>query len=127
PGYRDNPLPYFRQANLFCLSSLYEGMPNALVEAMLCQVPVFATDCPSGPPAIRSGGKYARLTPPGSSRALADAIDDAILNPQHWRKKIAPARAHIERTFSPDEGIRRLEDLLSRVAANKQAPDNGTL
>ena len=118
-GFVANPLPYFRQANLFCLSSLYEGMPNALVEAMLCQVPVLATDCPSGPAEILAGGKYGRLIQPGSSRALADAINDAILNPQHWQKKIAPARAHIERTFSPDEGIHRLEDLLTRLAANK--------
>ena len=48
-GYRQNPLPFLKQADLFCLSSLYEGMPNALVEAMLCRVPVLATDCPSGP------------------------------------------------------------------------------
>lgn len=118
-GFVANPLPYFRQANLFCLSSLYEGMPNALVEAMLCQVPVLATDCPSGPAEILEGGKYGRLVPPGSSRALADAIDDAIRNPQHWQKKIAPARAHIERTFSPDEGLHRLEDMLTRLANHR--------
>jgi glycosyltransferase involved in cell wall biosynthesis len=118
-GFVANPLPYFRQANLFCLSSLYEGMPNALVEAMLCQVPVLATDCPSGPAEILAGGKYGRLVLPGSSRALADAINDAILNPQHWQMKIAPARAHIERTFSTEEGIRRVEELLLRVAASR--------
>jgi len=115
-GFVSNPLPYFRQADLFCLSSLYEGMPNALVEAMLCRVPVLATDCPSGPAEILAGGKYGRLAPPANGRALADAIDDAIRNPQLWRKKVEPARAYIERTFSVEEGIRRLEDVLTRVA-----------
>jgi len=115
-GFVDNPLPYYKQADLFCLSSLYEGMPNALVEAMLCQVPVVATDCASGPGEILAGGRYGRLVPVADSRALADAIDDAILNPQKWRKKVQPAREYIERTYSAEEGIRRVEDLLMTVA-----------
>jgi glycosyltransferase involved in cell wall biosynthesis len=120
-GYVANPLPYYHQADLFCLSSLYEGMPNALVEAMLCQVPVLATDCPSGPGEILEGGRYGRLVAPADSRALADAIDDAVLNPQKWRKKVQPARLRIERTFSAEEGILRLEDLLMRIAGTKVA------
>jgi glycosyltransferase involved in cell wall biosynthesis len=115
-GYVANPLPYYKQADLFCLSSLYEGMPNALVEAMLCQVPVLATDCPSGPGEILAGGRYGRLVPVADSRALADAIDDAMMNPQKWRKKTQPAREYIERTFSAEAGIRRVEDLLASVA-----------
>jgi glycosyltransferase involved in cell wall biosynthesis len=115
-GYVANPLPYYKQADLFCLSSLYEGMPNALVEAMLCQVPVLATDCPSGPGEILAGGRFGRLVPLANSGALADAIDDAVLNPQKWRKKIQPAREHIERVFSAEEGIKRMEALLARVA-----------
>jgi glycosyltransferase involved in cell wall biosynthesis len=122
-GYVANPLPYYKQADLFCLSSLYEGMPNALVEAMLCQVPVLATDCPSGPGEILAGGRYGRLVPPANSKALADAIDDAVLNPQKWQKKVQPAREHIERTFSADEGIGRLVALLERIA---QPPPNPT-
>ncbi len=118
-GHIPNPLPYYRQADLFCLSSLYEGMPNALVEAMLCGVPVLSTDCPSGPGEVLAGGKYGRLVPPGDIRAIADAIDDAILNPQRWQKKVPLARTHIERTFSADEGVRRLQDLLTRVATQQ--------
>ena len=87
-GFRANPLPYFRQADLFCLSSLYEGMPNALVEAMLCRVPVLATDCPSGPREILQDGRYGRLVSPADTRALADAIEDAVLHPEEWRKTV---------------------------------------
>jgi glycosyltransferase involved in cell wall biosynthesis len=115
PGYRDNPLPYFRQADLFCLSSLYEGMPNALVEAMLCRVPVLATDCPSGPAELLYGGRLGRLVPPGDSKRLADAIEDAMLNQERWKSRVAAARAHIERSFSPEAGIERLEALLTSV------------
>jgi glycosyltransferase involved in cell wall biosynthesis len=115
-GFRENPLPYFRQADLFCLSSLYEGMPNALVEAMLCRVPVLATDCPSGPREVLDGGRLGWLVPPADAAALAGAIDDAIANLDRWRALTPAARAHIEESFSPRAGIARLESLLSTLA-----------
>src|SRR5207302_6873274 len=95
-GFRANPLVYFSRANLFCLSSLYEGMPNALVEALVCRVPVLATDCPSGPREVLCDGKYGRLVPPADARALADAIEDAIMHPGAWRALLNAASEHIE-------------------------------
>src|SRR5207249_3566486 len=96
-GFRANPLPYYRQADLFCLSSLYEGMPNALVEAMLCRTSVLATDCPSGPAEILYGGRLGRLVPPGDSKRLADALEDAMLHADRWKSRVPAARTHIER------------------------------
>jgi glycosyltransferase involved in cell wall biosynthesis len=118
-GFAHNPLPYYRQADLFCLSSLYEGMPNALVEAMLCRVPVLATDCPSGPREILEDGRLGQLVPPGDAAALADAIDDAIAHYPSWQERVASARAHIEEHFSPEAGIKRLEAMLEEVARLK--------
>jgi glycosyltransferase involved in cell wall biosynthesis len=118
-GFRQNPLPYYHQADLFCLSSLYEGMPNALVEAMLCRVPVLSTDCPSGPSEVLAGGRYGRLAPPADATALAAAIEDAMLNPAAWRQLVEPARAHIEQTFSPAAGVERLQTLLESVCQGR--------
>ena len=115
-GFRANPLPYFRQADLFCLSSLYEGMPNALVEAMLCRVPVLATDCPSGPGEVLEGGKWGRLVQPGDAGALAEAIEDAIRRPAEWRSLVAGARVRIERDFSSAVAMGKLEQLLAEVS-----------
>jgi glycosyltransferase involved in cell wall biosynthesis len=119
-GYRNNPLPYYRQADLFVLSSLYEGMPNALVEAMLCRVPVLATDCPSGPAEILYGGRLGRLVRPADAKQLADAMEDAMLAPDRWKARTSSARSHIEKSFSAEAGIERLQSLLTSVVGNSR-------
>lgn len=120
-GFHLNPLPFYRQADLFCLSSLYEGLPNALVEAMLCQTPVLSTDCPSGPREVLADGLFGRLVPPASPVALADAIDDCFANPEPWRARTELARKHINRRFSLDASIQALEALITEVTNPKLA------
>ncbi|MBP1154402.1 MULTISPECIES: glycosyltransferase [unclassified Paenibacillus] len=51
-GYQKNPFKFIKKSNIYILSSLFEGFPNALVEAMACGCPVIATDCKSGPKEI---------------------------------------------------------------------------
>ena len=48
PGLVENPGDYLAQANLFVLSSAYEGFPNAVCEAMAAGLPVIATGCAGG-------------------------------------------------------------------------------
>lgn len=74
PGFVANPYPYIARARVFVLSSLWEGSPNALAEALALGTPVVASDCPSGPRELLQDGKYGRLTPPGDANALSQAI-----------------------------------------------------
>ncbi|MEA5527544.1 glycosyltransferase [Nodularia spumigena] len=74
PGFVDNPFPYMKQASVFVLSSCFEGMPNALLQAMACGTPVVSTDCPSGPREILEDGKWGQLVPVGDVEAMAEAI-----------------------------------------------------
>lgn len=73
-GFVANPYAFMRRADVFVLSSLWEGLPNTLIQAMACDTPVVSTDCPSGPAEILEGGKWGELVPVGDHVALADAM-----------------------------------------------------
>lgn len=81
PGYMVDPSPYFRSADLFVLSSDYEGFGNVIVEAMSVGLPVVSTDCPDGPAEILGRGKFGRLVPPRNPTELARAIERALSSP----------------------------------------------
>ncbi|MDJ0862487.1 MAG: glycosyltransferase [Gammaproteobacteria bacterium] len=74
PGFVANPFAYMAGASLFVLSSIYEGLPGVLVQALACGCPVVSTDCPSGPREILEDGRYGPLVPIGDDRAMADAM-----------------------------------------------------
>ena len=74
PGFVDNPYAYMKQADVFVLSSAWEGLVTVLIEAMACGTPVVSTDCPSGSSEILQDGKFGRLVPVGDAKALAAAV-----------------------------------------------------
>ena len=78
PGFFSDPMPFYQSADLFVLSSDYEGFGNVIVEALACGVPVVSTNCPSGPAEILEDGRYGSLVPVGDAQALASAMADAL-------------------------------------------------
>jgi glycosyltransferase involved in cell wall biosynthesis len=81
PGFQKNPYAYLSRANLFVLSSRWEGFGMVLVEAMAFGIPVVSTDCPSGPREILVDGRYGPLVPVEDYKALAEAIIHSLDNP----------------------------------------------
>lgn len=80
-GYVENPLKFFTHADVFVLSSHVEGLPNVLVEAMMCGCTPVSTDCPTGPREVLQDGKYGYLVPSHDPDALAAGIEQALDNP----------------------------------------------
>lgn len=114
-GYVDNPLPFIRAANLFCLASVYEGLPNALLEAVACRTPVLATDCNYGPREILQNGRLGHLvTPPNTLEA---ALRDAIAHPARDRERTGPAREELESNYSLQASLSQLESLLENAVS----------
>jgi glycosyltransferase involved in cell wall biosynthesis len=80
-GFVENPLKFFAHADVFVLSSHVEGLPNVLVEAMMCGCTPVSTDCPTGPREVLQDGKYGYLVPMRDPAALAAGIEQALDHP----------------------------------------------
>jgi glycosyltransferase involved in cell wall biosynthesis len=120
-GFVPNPAPLVAAADLFVLPSLYEGLPNALIEAVACGVPVIAADCPTGPREVLDDGRLGTLVPPGDAHSLAEAIAQFLDNPQPFRERIPAARDFVLSRYDATTSIRRLEEVLEQAAAARRA------
>jgi len=107
PGEVTNPYPYFSNADLFVLSSRWEGFGIVTVEALAFGTPVVATDCPHGPREILENGKYGTLVPIRDLEALSKAIIEVDKSP--ISKSVLYERA---REFHTSEISKEYERLL---------------
>ncbi len=75
-GYQENPCKFISKARVFVLTSLWEGFPNALVEALACGTPSLSADCQAGPREILAPG-----TPPERRAVKAEPSAYGVLMP----------------------------------------------
>lgn len=104
-GWEENPFKFVARADLFVLSSRWEGLANVVIEALACGCPVVATNCDYGPEEILGGGKYGELA--------------EVDNPEHLASKILKALRADERNVASD-ATRRSRSLDFTVEASVQ-------
>ena len=80
-SFKQNPYPLIANAQALVLSSDWEGLPNVLIEALICGTPVVSTRCKYGPSEILTGPQARSLVEPGDAAALASAIRTVLADP----------------------------------------------
>ncbi|MBP9500962.1 MAG: glycosyltransferase family 4 protein [Candidatus Promineofilum sp.] len=111
----DKVLARLQEADVFLLSSLSEGISNAVLEGMACGLPVVTTDVGGMSEAVTDGVE-GFLTPPLDSVSLADALEELWRAPELRQRMGAAGRARVLRDFSLDDQADAFVELFRSVA-----------
>jgi glycosyltransferase involved in cell wall biosynthesis len=114
PGFVPNPYPWFAAADLFVLSSRWEGFGHVIVEAMATGTAVLSTRCPSGPDEIITNRVDGLLCDPESSDALASSLRELITNAD-LRQGFAAAASETPARFDVASIVGQYEALFDEV------------
>ena len=98
-GATNNVLDEYEAASIFVLSSRYEGLPLALIEAMWCGLPCIAFDCPQGPAELLAEDR-GWLVPNGDIAELTAQIAYALSHPEEALKCAQKAQSFAQTTYS---------------------------
>ena len=96
PGYASDPLPFYAEADLFLLPSLWEGFGLVAVEAMAAGLPVLASEVPGLAEVVGRQGTCGQLLPAGDAGAWQQALAALLADPESLEPLRAPARARAE-------------------------------
>jgi starch synthase (maltosyl-transferring) len=113
-GQRDDVPSLLKAAALLVLPSLWEGMPNVVLEAMAARTAVVATAV-EGTEDLVTPGKTGWLVPPGESEPLAEALVAAATNTELRDRFAQAARRRVEAEFTPERVVQAYERLWARV------------
>ncbi|NTV61877.1 MAG: glycosyltransferase [Chlorobiaceae bacterium] len=119
-GFTPDIYPLLKGCDLFVLASLFEGMPNVVMEAMAVEKPVIATDV-NGARELMRDGITGLIVPPADPEALAAAIASIIDDPSKLEQFGNAAKKRVSEEFTIQKMADRLERLLLKKTTEKQA------
>ena len=114
-GRSDNIAQTLTQADAFILSSDYEGMPNALLEAMAAGLPCISTDCPTGPSRMIVNGESGILVPVGEAESMATAIKKIARDYEAAIEMGKKARAFALEQYEASKSAQRLLKFIEEI------------
>ena len=109
PGFVENPYSYMSKADLFVLSSRFEGMPNVLIEALALSTPAVSTDCPSGPAEILPASA---LVAPEDYIGMAEKIKKYLQDEQSASDLIESTKIKLE-AFKSEQSLKNYMELIN--------------
>ena len=112
--YTSNPMPYIKQADIFILSSKYEGLPNVLLESIALNKMIISSDCPTGPKEILLKGKAGLLFKVGKYKELSKKIIFYINNKKECKKMLNIANKKIYR-FEYKINLKKYLNLVKKI------------
>ncbi len=113
-GFHSNPYPWMKNAKLLVHSAKMEGLPTVLIEGLMLDKLIVATDCPTGPREILNDGKAGLLVPVGDARAMADAIHWMLTEERLQEETLQQLRLHRQH-FMFEETERMFYDMIKEV------------
>lgn len=118
-GYREDVPRLLAAMDVFVLSSLYEGMPFSILEAMAAARPVVATRV-DGVPEVVVDGETGLLVPPREPQRLAEAIEHVLAHPQRAREMGRRGRERVRAHFSRERMVTTIEGLYRALLARAE-------
>ena len=119
PGRAGNIRDWYHRADFYVMSSLFEGFPNTLVEAMAHGCPAVSFDCGTGPRAIIRHKIDGLLVPIGDTPALTEALDQ-LIGDIDLRIRYGARAADARERFSLDRILTLWDHLFEEVASESK-------
>ncbi len=120
-GRLANPYPWIEAADLLCIPSRYEGLPNVALEGMCLRSPIVATDCSGALRELLGKRERGVLVPADDVDALAAALRERLDAPEAWRERARQAAMWVREHHALQPWLDRMQQLFQqRIASRKQ-------
>jgi len=113
PGWKDNPIPYMKIADIFVLTSEWEGLPRTFLEAMACSKPIVATNVGGAEDVIKNEVN-GYLVPFGNIRIMADRLCYLLENKEVLKDMSEESSRLLSDEFDIHVMVRQLDNLYHR-------------